>query len=158
MTTTDYLQRELRRVELSMRRAAKKQNTPPEELRGLQEKRANLCEARAAVLEMQARPEAGKPLTLEQLRGMDGRCVNVTVDGIEPLEMLALVEVQKDEDCVLLRNNLGGVSEFYSDEDLIEDGVKVYAYAEDKSTKSGKRVGLFDVKEAEAALKASDVM
>ena len=100
----------------------------------------------------------GEPLTLEQLRGMDGRCVNVTVDGIEPLEMLALVEVQKDEDCVLLRNNLGGVSEFYSDEDLIEDGVKVYAYAEDKSTKSGKRVGLFDVKEAEAALKASDVM
>lgn len=71
MTTTEFLQRELRRVELSMRRAAKKPNTPPEELRGLEEKRANLCEARAAVLEMQARPEAGKPLTLEQLRAMD---------------------------------------------------------------------------------------
>lgn len=58
MTTIEYLDRELRRVELSMRRAAKKPNTPPEELRGLEEKRANLCEARAAVLEMQARPEA----------------------------------------------------------------------------------------------------
>ena len=71
---------------------------------------------------------AGQPLTLEQLRGMDGRCVKVVVDGIEPLEMLALVEDPEDEDCVLLRNNLGGVSEFYSDDDLREDGVKVYAY------------------------------
>ena len=71
---------------------------------------------------------AGQPLTLEKLRGMDGECVKVVVDGVEPLEMLALVEVPEDEDCVLLRNNLGGVSEFYSDDDLREDGVKVYAY------------------------------
>ena len=71
---------------------------------------------------------AGQPLTLEQLREMDGQCVKVVVDGVERLEMLALVEVQEDEGCVLLRNNLGGVSEFYSDEDLREDGVKVYAY------------------------------
>lgn len=70
----------------------------------------------------------GQPLTLEQLRGMDGKCVKVVVDGVEPLEMLALVEIPKDEDCILLRNNLGGVSEFYSDDDLREDGVKVYAY------------------------------
>lgn len=70
----------------------------------------------------------GQPLTLEQLREMNGRCVKVIVDGIEPLEMLALVEAPEDEDCVLLRNNLGGVSEFYSDDDLREDGVKVYAY------------------------------
>ena len=72
---------------------------------------------------------AGHPLTLEQLRGMDGRCVKVVVYGVEPLEMLALVEAPEDEGCVLLRNNLGGVSEFYSDEDLMEDGVKVYAYS-----------------------------
>lgn len=72
--------------------------------------------------------ELGDPLTVEQLRKMDGECVKVVVEGVEPLEMLALVEVPKDEDCVLLRNNLGGVSEFYSDEDLREDGVKVYAY------------------------------
>ena len=70
----------------------------------------------------------GELLTLEQLRGMDGKCVKVVVDGVEPLEMLALVEVPKDEDCVLLRNNLGGVSEFYSDDDLLEDSIKVYAY------------------------------
>lgn len=71
---------------------------------------------------------AGQPLTLEQLRGMDGRCVKVVVDGVEPLEMLGLVEAPEGVDCVLLRNNLGGVSEFYSDDDLREDGVKVYAY------------------------------
>lgn len=71
---------------------------------------------------------AGQPMTLEQLRGMDGKCVKIVVDGQEPLEMLALVEAPEDEDCVLLRNNLGGVSEFYSDEDLREDGVKAYAY------------------------------
>ena len=70
----------------------------------------------------------GQPLTLENLRWMDGQCVKVVVDGVEPLVMLALVEVPKDEDCVLLRNNLGGVSEFYIDDDLREDGVKVYAY------------------------------
>lgn len=70
----------------------------------------------------------GEPLTLEQLREMDGRCVKVVVDEIEPLEMLALVEATKGEDCVLLRNNLGGVSEFYSDNDLMEDGIKAYAY------------------------------
>lgn len=72
--------------------------------------------------------DAQEPLTMEQLRQMDGKCVKVVVDGVESLEMLALVEVPKDEDCVLLRNNLGGVSEFYNDDDLREDGVKAYAY------------------------------
>ena len=71
---------------------------------------------------------AGQPLTLEQLRGMDRRCVKVVVYGVEPLEMLALVEAPEDEGCVLLRNNLGWVSEIYSDDDLREYGVKVYAY------------------------------
>lgn len=82
---------------------------------------------RKAVIET-GKEQNGEPLILEQLCGMDGECVKVVVEGVEPLEMLALVEVPKDEDCVLLRNNLGGVSEFYSDEDLREDGVKVYAY------------------------------
>ena len=51
MTTTEYLQRELRRVELSMRRASKKPNTPQEELRGLREKLEHLQEALEAVNE-----------------------------------------------------------------------------------------------------------
>ena len=69
-----------------------------------------------------------KPLTIEQLREMDGQCVKVFVDGVEPLEMLALVEVAENDDYVLLRNNIGGASEFYIDDDLKEDGIKVYAY------------------------------
>lgn len=49
MTTTEYLQREIRHVELSIRRAERKPNTPPEELRGLNEKLEHLRAARAAV-------------------------------------------------------------------------------------------------------------
>lgn len=40
MTTAEFLQREIRRTELSVRRAERKPNTPPEELRGLREKKA----------------------------------------------------------------------------------------------------------------------
>ena len=77
MTTIEYLDRELRRVELSMRRAAKKPNTPPEELRGLHEKLEHLQEALEVVNEHWQRVHeqrgwtAGEPLTVEQLRGMD---------------------------------------------------------------------------------------
>lgn len=76
MTTTDYLQREIRRVELSMRRAAKKPNTPPEELRGLHEKLVHLQEALDAVEEHWRRVHservwtAGEPMTLEQLKAI----------------------------------------------------------------------------------------
>jgi len=51
MTTIDYLQREIRRTELSIRRAERKPNTPPEELRGLHEKLEHLQEALEAVEE-----------------------------------------------------------------------------------------------------------
>lgn len=77
MTTTEYLQREIRRVELSIRRAERKPNVPHEELRGLHEKLEHLQDALAAVEEHWQRVHsergrtAGKPLTVEQLRGMD---------------------------------------------------------------------------------------
>lgn len=51
MTTTEYLQREIRRAELSVRRAERKPNTPAEELRGLNEKLEHLQEALEAVNE-----------------------------------------------------------------------------------------------------------
>lgn len=51
MTTTEYLQREIRRTELSIRRAKRKPNAPPEELRGLNEKLEHLQEALEAVNE-----------------------------------------------------------------------------------------------------------
>lgn len=85
MTTTEYLDRELRRVDLSMRRAAKKPNAPPEELRGLHEKLEHLQEALKAVDEHWQRVHeqrgwtAGEPLTLEQLRERTGStcCLNI---------------------------------------------------------------------------------
>lgn len=52
MTTPEYLQREIRRTELSVRRAERKPNTPQEELRGLHEKLEHLQEAMKAVEEL----------------------------------------------------------------------------------------------------------
>lgn len=72
-------------------------------------------------------PRAPEPLTLEQLRGMDGEPVLLVFDfELEP--MISLVEYAQDDDCIILTNNLGGRSKFYSDEELRECGIKVYAY------------------------------
>lgn len=81
MTTTEYLQREIRRAELSIRRAERKPNTPPEELRGVHEKLEHLQEALEAVNEHWQRVHeqrgwtAGEPLTVEQLWDMEGKPV-----------------------------------------------------------------------------------
>lgn len=81
MTTTDYLQREIRRTELSVRRAERKPNTPPDELRGLHEKLVHLQEALEAVNEHWQRVHeqrgwpTGEPLTPEQLFDMEGKPV-----------------------------------------------------------------------------------
>ena len=81
MTTTEYLQREIRRTELSVRRAELKPNTPLEELRGLHEKLEHLQEALKAVDEHWQRVHeqrgwtVGEPLTREQLIDMEGKPV-----------------------------------------------------------------------------------
>lgn len=81
MTTIEYLQREIHRTELSIRRAERKPNTPAEELRGLHEKLVHLQEALEAVNEHWQRVHeqrgwtAGEPLTLEQLQVMYGHPV-----------------------------------------------------------------------------------
>lgn len=72
--------------------------------------------------------EARVPLTMEQLREMDGKAVKIVIDDVEPLEMLALVEYVKEAGCVILTNNLGGRSEYYDDDEMQEDGVKAYSY------------------------------
>lgn len=80
--------------------------------------------------------EAGKALTVDQLREMDGKPVKVVYDeaakkttpGFEPLEMICLVEYVKSAGCVVLRNNVGGESEYYSDEELEQDGLTAYPY------------------------------
>ena len=80
--------------------------------------------------------EAGKPLTVELLREMDGKPVKVVYDeaakkttpGFEPLEMICLVEYVKSAGCVVLRNNVGGESEYYNDKELEQDGLTAYPY------------------------------
>lgn len=74
MTTTEFLEREIRRAEISLSHAQRKPNTPEEELRGLRDKIACLEEALTAV---QRRCLAEKPMTLEQLREMDGEPVYI---------------------------------------------------------------------------------
>ncbi len=70
---------------------------------------------------------SGDPLTMEQLRQMDKKPVSLVFDfELEP--MTALVECVEDADCVILTNNLGGRSKFYSYEELRESGIKAYAY------------------------------
>lgn len=77
-----------------------------------------------------------KPLTLEELRKMDGKPVKVVCDesakettpGFKPLEMICLVEFVKSAGCVVLRNNVGGKSEYYNNEELEQDGLTVYQY------------------------------
>lgn len=67
------------------------------------------------------------PMTMEQLKKMDGKPVSLVFDfELEP--MTALVECVEAADCIILTNNLGGRSEFYSDEELRESGIKAYAY------------------------------
>ena len=73
-----------------------------------------------------------EPLTLEQLREMDGEPVWVVYDqdaakttpGFDPLALWALVEVTKGS--VFLTNNLGGRTAYADDQDLEWAGITVY--------------------------------
>lgn len=67
-----------------------------------------------------------EPLTIEQMREMDGEPVFVIINGIEPLKIWALVEVIETAKCINLTNNIGGSSEYYSQEDLDNDSITVY--------------------------------
>ena len=70
--------------------------------------------------------QPNEPLTLEQLREMDGEPVYLIVDdGYEPLEMWALIDVP-EKDHIVLINNIGGRSAYYSDDDLERDHITVY--------------------------------
>ena len=73
-----------------------------------------------------------EPLSIEQLREMDGEPVWVVYDqdaakttpGFDPLTLWALVEVTKDS--VLLTNNLGGRTAYADNQDLEWAGITVY--------------------------------
>lgn len=68
-----------------------------------------------------------EPLTMEQLREMDGEPVFVVIDDeIEPLKMWALVDYIAEEQCLTLTNNLGGRSQYYTADDLEIDHITAY--------------------------------
>ena len=69
--------------------------------------------------------ERNSPLTLDELRKMDGEPVWVICDkGFEPMGLWALVEVC--EESIFLTNNLGGRTEYAADVELEDDGITVY--------------------------------
>ena len=71
--------------------------------------------------------QPNEPLTLDELRKMDGKPVYLVVDdGFEPLKMWALVDYIKEEQCLTLTNNLGGRSQYYTADDLEIDHITAY--------------------------------
>ena len=66
--------------------------------------------------------DLNEPLTLDELRKMDGEPVWVVYGEDEG--MWALVEVC--EESIFLTNNLGGRTEYADDAELEDDGVMVY--------------------------------
>lgn len=96
-------------------------------LKDFQENRAGLNTLKTAVVSQPTLTPQNEPLTLEQLREMDGEPVFVVIDdGIEPLKMWALVDYIAEEQCLTLTNNLGGRSQYYTADDLEIDHITVY--------------------------------
>lgn len=80
---------------------------------------AALCAAQDLIADMPTLTTPNEPLTLDELREMDGEPVFVVIDdGIEPLKMWALVDYIAEEQCLTLTNNLGGRSQYYTADDL----------------------------------------
>lgn len=63
-----------------------------------------------------------EPLTLEELREMDGEPVYIVIDGMEPLKMWGLIEIDGED--IYLTNNLGGRSAYAEVKQLYK--VKLY--------------------------------
>ena len=97
----------------------------------------------SALRQQDQSPESGKmmPLTLDELRKMDGEPVWIVCDeeaakttpGFEPLTLWALVEVC--DESIFLTNNLGGRTEYAADVELEDDGITVYRNKPEEGTK-----------------------
>lgn len=74
-----------------------------------------------ALREQEAR-EKNEPLTLDELREMDGEPVYIVCKN--ELKIWALVEVC--EESIFLTNNLGGRTEYAADVELKNDGIVAY--------------------------------
>ena len=81
----------------------------------------------AAIQKWPTLTQLNEPLTLDELRQMDGQPVYVVIDdGLEPLKMWALVDYIEEEMCLILTNNLGGRSEYYDEDNLNQDHITAY--------------------------------
>ena len=74
--------------------------------------------------------DLNKPLTLDELRKMDGKPMWVVYG--EDAGMWALVEVC--EESIFLTNNLGGRTEYADDVELEDDGLTVYRQKPEEGT------------------------
>lgn len=63
--------------------------------------------------------QPNEPLTMEQLRKMDGEPVYIIIDDVEPLKMWVLIEADGED--IYLTNNLGGRSYY-------EEARKLYKF------------------------------
>lgn len=63
--------------------------------------------------------QTNEPLTMEQLRKMDGEPVYIIIDDVEPLKMWVLIEADGED--IYLTNNLGGRSYY-------EEARKLYKF------------------------------
>lgn len=74
-----------------------------------------------------------RPLTLDELREMEGEPVWVVVNtGIDQLSFWTLVEVR--EESIFLTNNLGGRTEYAADVELEADCITVYRRKPEEGT------------------------
>ena len=84
--------------------------------------------------------EPNAPLTMDELRGMEGEPVWVICDeaatkdtpGFEPLAFWTLVEVC--EESIFLTNNLGGRTEYAADVEFEDDGIIIYRRKPEEGT------------------------
>ena len=106
--------------------------------------------------EIENLPDGREPVSITDLLARV-EAADILGDNYDLDRLRDLVQADRDGRCVVLPCKEG--------DKLRRDGIEftadhwnliLTAFAEDKSTKSGKRVGLFGAKEAEAALKARD--
>lgn len=84
-----------------------------------------LCYSDKVRYRAQQKAEKNEPLTLDELRKMEGEPVWVVVNtGIDQLSFWTLVEVC--EESIFLTNNLGGRTEYAADVELEADCIMVY--------------------------------
>ena len=108
---------------------AKNQNYPSVAARYAKELAGLVDELQVASCARQEQ-ERNAPLTLDELRKMDGEPVWVVYGEDEG--MWALVEVC--EESIFLTNNLGGRTEYANDAELEDDGLTVYRQKPEEGT------------------------